>query len=86
VHGCRIASGPLRTEVSRCVAGEESWSELANTPAKPASNVFIHRGLLTGDNCDPRQGRGNLCACLRFESIDCFVAALLAMTCPETSK
>jgi len=27
-------SGPHRTEVSRCVAGEESWSEPANTPAK----------------------------------------------------
>ena len=26
-------SSPLRTEVSRCVAGEESRSELANTPA-----------------------------------------------------
>ena len=28
-------AGPLCTEVSRCVAGEESWSEPANTPAKP---------------------------------------------------
>ncbi|ADI02813.1 dipeptidyl-peptidase 10 [Syntrophothermus lipocalidus DSM 12680] len=32
MHGCRIPSGPLRTEESRCVVGEESWSELANTP------------------------------------------------------
>jgi len=35
---------------------------------------------VTGDNCKPREGRGNLYVFLRFESNDRHVAALLAMT------
>jgi len=37
-----MPSGPLRTEESRCVAGEESWSEPANTPAANRFSEQIH--------------------------------------------
>jgi len=38
-----LLSGPFRTEVSRCVAGEESRSELANNPASRLT-VLLSRG------------------------------------------
>jgi|GEM_PF-1931583 len=37
-------SSPLRTEVSRCVAGEESWSEPANTTDDNIAAFWLHEG------------------------------------------
>jgi len=45
VHGDKFLSGPLRTEASRCVAGEESRSESANTPGSLLNSCQAVVGL-----------------------------------------